>query len=66
MDYSRLLCMDDEIEFQKYLPPNGTKFDDIIRTSYIKNYTDDYIKKHLPEYKIIIENQCQYLLERKT
>ena len=59
--------MDDEIEFQKYLPPpNGTKSDNIIRAAYIKNYTDDYIKKHLSGYKIIIEDECQYLLERKT
>ena len=55
--------MDDVDEFIKYLPLGSSNHN--IRVNYIKNYTDNFIKSNLPEYKIIVECECQYLLERK-
>lgn len=55
--------MDDVDEFIKYLPLGSSNHN--IRVNYIKNYTDNFIKSNLPEYKMIVECECQYLLERK-
>jgi FkbM family methyltransferase len=53
-------------EFEENLPPvssniriNGVHE----RIAYIKNYTDSFVKKYLSNYKIIIEQEEQYLLE---
>ena len=52
--------MDDE-QFTIGLPEGSENHE--IRVSYIKKYTDDFVKTYLPNHKIIVELECQYLLE---
>jgi len=49
-------------EFYKNLPPSGKDTRDE-RARYIKTFTDNFIKKYLPNHQIVIECEEQYLLE---
>lgn len=53
--------MDDFNEFNKHLPTTPGSEE---RTSYIKNYTDNFVKTYLPNYRWIVDHDVQYLLER--
>lgn len=55
----------DGIDFEKNLPAIGQLLREE-RVSYIKKYTDSFIKKYLPNYNIVIESEEQYLLELKS
>jgi FkbM family methyltransferase len=54
----------DDIDFFQNLPSTGQLREE--RVSYIKKYTDSFIKKYLPNYNIVIEQEEQYLLELKS
>lgn len=54
----------DDPNFEINLPPVGIE-NYIKRTEYIKNYTDNFVKTHLPDHKIVVELDVQYLLELK-
>lgn len=58
--------MNDVEQFQKYLPTHTDPKLAEARKQYVKDYTDAFVAKHLAEYKIIVEDEVQYLLERKT
>jgi hypothetical protein len=53
-----------DIDFEKNLPSTGQLREE--RVSYIKKYTDNFIKKYLLNYNIVIEQEEQYLLELKS
>lgn len=48
-----------EQEVIKNLPQPGQ----FGRAEYLKKFTDSFIKKHLPNHKIIVGDEVQYLLE---
>jgi len=54
----------DDSNFEINLPPVGIEHFEK-RMQYIKNYTDNFIKTYLPNHKIIVELEVQYLLELK-
>jgi hypothetical protein len=50
--------MDDVDSFVRGLPPYHFP-----RAAYIKKFTDAFIKDNLPNHKMVVEDEAQYLLE---
>lgn len=51
-------------EFEDNIPLGPERHNE--RVAYIKKFTDDFISRNLPNYKVVLNDECQYLLELKN